>query len=67
MLGLGDAFLARAGGCHSLLDRRARQRTLLLLESIPRARVEAWIGVGASLSEEDVARLVISGEGGAPD
>ncbi len=66
MLGLGDAFLARAGGCHSLLERRARQQTLSLLGSIPQAKVDAWLDEGAALREEDVARLAIAGDGCTP-
>jgi predicted ATPase/DNA-binding winged helix-turn-helix (wHTH) protein len=59
MLGAGDAHLERAGGCRLLLERRARERVVALLQAHHcAAEIERWMNEGASLGEEAFARLV---------
>ena len=58
LLGAGDSCLARAANRRPLLQRRAHERTLvLLLAAHPKAHVDAWLAEGASLGDEMFVRL----------
>lgn len=60
LLGAGDAFLARAGGCRPLIARLAERRLrALLAASHPGPQVDGWIHEGQALNEEEFARLVV--------
>ena len=60
LLGASDAGLARAGGRRLLLERRAYERAIALLEAAhPRTQIDAWMAEGASLGDEVFARLPV--------
>jgi predicted ATPase/DNA-binding winged helix-turn-helix (wHTH) protein len=53
LLGAGDARLALTGGRHLLLERRAYERTMALLEGEhTRERIDAWKAEGAARADE---------------